>query len=154
MLPPVTIPPVTVPPVTVPRVVTPSPAADLAAIRRAFRRVNAGFHKGVAAGIVSSIYANYWVATRHYTAAQCTKFEANRGEGVVAEAFAVHPETLKRDPGWIDPAGGKPAIGRIYTIAVDDTQTLVTTHQKRTEHAVIRASVIPTGQAFLFFRCA
>jgi len=149
-----TAPSVTVPQVTVPHIATATPATDLAAIERAFTRLNDGFQKGVAAGIVASVYSNYWVATRHYTPAECTKFEASRGGGVVSEAFAVQPQTLKPDPGWVDPTVGKTPTGRIYAISVTDRQTLVTTGETREQDAVMHATVNPTGTAFLFFRCA
>jgi hypothetical protein len=145
---------VTVPPVTVPRLAPATPAADLAAVERSFTALNAAFHKGVAAGIVQSIAANYWVAAGEYTAAQCTRFEANRGGGVVAEAFAIQPTTFRADPGWVDPAVGKAPTGRVYSFTVDDTQTLVSTGETRRQSGVMHASVNPAGIAHLFFRCS
>ena len=116
--------------------------------------MNAAFRIGVASGIVGSNVANYWVAAGVYSAAQCTNFEADRGGGVVTEAFVAHPETLAPDPGWVDPVVGRTPIGRIYSIGVDDTETLVTTGERRQQSAVMRATVNPAGTAYLFFHCA
>jgi hypothetical protein len=146
-------PPPTVP-VTVPVVAPATPAADLAAIQRTFTGLNSAFVRGVASGIVAANAANYWVASGVYSVAQCTKFEADRGEGVVSEAFVVHPETLKADNGWVDPTVGKAPTGRIYSFSVDNTQTLVPTGEKRHQAAVMRASVDTAGLAHLFFHCA
>jgi hypothetical protein len=145
--------PITVP-TTLPHVVPPNPANDLAAIQRTFNGLNAAFRIGVASGIVGSNAANYWVASGVYSAAQCTRFEANRGEGVVSEAFTIHPETLKPDPGWVDPVVGKTPSGRISSIAVDNTQTLVPTGETRTQRVEMRATVDAAGVAYLFFHCA
>ena len=144
----------TVPPITVPRIAPATPAADLAAVERSFTALNAAFHKGVAPGIVQSIAANYWVAAGHYTAAQCTKFEADRGEGVVAEAFAIQPTTFRADTGWVDPVVGKAPTGRVYSFTVDNIQTLVPTGETRRQSGVMHASVNPAGVAHLIFRCA
>ena len=49
---------------------------------------------------------------------------------------------------------GKAPTGRIYSVSVDNIQTLVPTGEKRTQTAVMHASVNSLGVAHLFFRCA
>jgi hypothetical protein len=73
---------------------------------------------------------------------------------VVSEAFVVHPDTLQPVTGWVDPTVGKTPTGRIYAVSVDNIQTLVPTGEKRTQTAVMRASVNSLGVGHLFFRCA
>jgi hypothetical protein len=145
--------PVTVTPVTSPPLAPATPAADLASIQRTFSVVTDAFSRGVVPGIVSSLAANYWVASGVYSAAQCSKFEADRGEGVVSEAFVVLPGTLKATPGWVDPTVGKTPTGRIYSMSVANTETLVPTGEKRQQTVVMHASVNPVGTAHLFLRC-
>ena len=151
---PVTLTPPTTTPVTSPPLAPATPAADLAAIQRTFIVVNDAFTRGVTPGIVSSVAANYWVAAGVYSAGQCSKFEADRGQGVVSETFVVVPGTLKATPGWVDPTVGKTPTGRVYSMSVADTQTLVPTGEKHLQTVVMHASVNPVGAAYLFLRCA
>jgi hypothetical protein len=131
-----------------------SPAHDLAAIRRSVRRLNAAFARGVARGIARSVTINYWVLAGVYDAATCIDFEANAGEGVVAERLLVRPGSLRATPGWVDPVIGRTPGGRIYSVPVDQIQTLVPTGAQRRLTRVLHATVDRKGHAHLFLRCA
>jgi hypothetical protein len=131
-----------------------TPARDLAAIQAVVDKLNAAFAKSVAAGIVSSEKANYWVGAGVYTAAACGAFEARAGQGVVAERLVLHPESFVATPGWVDPVVRSVPAGRIYGIRVDEIQTLASTGQQRSQTAGIHATVLPDGRARLLLRCA
>jgi hypothetical protein len=131
-----------------------SPARDLERIQLSVQRLNAAFDKGVGRGIARSVALNYWVGAGVYDAAACTAFESGGGDGVVAETLVVHPETFRATPGWIDPAVGRAPEGRLYTVGVDEIQTLVPTGEQRTRQHDLHASVGRDGRAQLFFRCA
>ena len=115
--------------------------------------LNAAFRAGVSAGISNSEGANYWVGADVYTAGDCGAFEAARGRGIVSEALVVHADSLTPAPGWVDPAIGRIPQGRIYQMAIDEIQTLVTTGQQRERTFPIHVTVNRDGHARLFLRC-
>jgi hypothetical protein len=131
-----------------------SPARDRAAIRRSVRRLNAAFDAGVMRGVARSVALNYWVRAGVYDPAACVAFEADGGEGVVAETLLVRPDTFRATPGWVDPAVGRVPGGRLYAVTVDHIQTLVPTGEQRAAVRELHASVGRDGRARLFFRCA
>jgi hypothetical protein len=125
----------------------------LTAIQKTVDDLNNAFATSVSAGVVNSTVANHWVATGVYTGDECISFEMARGQGVVSEHLTVHPETLTASPGWVDPAIGGVAAGRIFELAIDETQTLVTTGQQRGRTLWIHVTVDSAGNARLFLRC-
>ena len=131
-----------------------SPDADLAAIQRSVNRLNGAFRRSVRRGIARAASLNYWAAAGVYTRQECRTFAADRGAGAVSEMLVVQPSTLTATPGWVDPAVGRAPGGRIYTVAVDEIQTLVPTGEQRVFPQQLRASVGRDGHARLFFRCA
>jgi hypothetical protein len=131
-----------------------SAANDVSAIQRTVNSLNAAFRAGVAAGIANSEIANHWVGGGVYTGDQCAAFETARGQGIVSEMLVVHPESLTPAPGWVDPVIGRVPSGRIYQMAIDETQTLVTTGQQRLRTLPIHVTVKPDGAARLVLRCA
>jgi len=128
-------------------------AGDLAAIQHTISALNAAFHSGVASGISKSATTNFWVGDGSYTGNQCASFETTRSLGVVSESLALHADSLAPAPGWVDPVIGRVPEGRIYRVAIDETQTLVTTGQQRTRTLSIHVAVGPDGRARLFLRC-
>ncbi len=125
----------------------------LTAIQKTVDDLNRAFATSVSSGVMNSAVANHWVATGVYTGNECISFEMARGQGVVSEHLTVHPETLVATPGWVDPViGGVPA-GRIFELAIDETQTLVTTGQQRGRTLWIHVTVESDGNARLFLRC-
>ncbi len=66
----------------------------------------------------------------------------------------VRPGTFRATPGWVDPTVGRMPGGRLYTVTVDEIQTLVPTGERRSVIRDLHASVGPDGRARLFFRCA
>jgi hypothetical protein len=131
-----------------------SPPGDLLKIQRTIGRINSAFRASIAAGIMSSANANHWVAVGVYSRSQCAAFETARGQGIVIEELVVHPESLAPAPGWVDPVIGQVPQGRIYQLAIDEIQTLITTGQRRALRLTIHASVKADGNARLFLRCA
>jgi hypothetical protein len=131
-----------------------NPAGDLAAIERSAARLNGAFDRSVARGIKRSAGLNYWVAAGVYDRAVCMAFAAESGEGVVAETLVVHPETLQATPGWVDPAVGRIPKGRIYSVAIDEIQTLVPTGEQRVALRELHATVGRDRRARFFFDCA
>ena len=131
-----------------------APSGDLAAIQRTVARLNSAFRASVATGITSSTTANHWVVAGVYSGDQCAAFEAARGQGIVAEEIVIHPESLVRTPGWVDPVIGRVPQGRIYQVVIDEIQTLVTTGQRRGRTIPIHVTVKPDGNAHLVLRCA
>jgi hypothetical protein len=132
---------------------TTSAGDDLAAIRRTIGALNAAFHSGVASGISKSATSNFWVGDGSYTGNQCASFETARSLGVVSERIALHADSLVPAPGWVDPVIGRVPRGRIYRVAIDETQTLVPTGQQRARTLSIHVAVGPDGRAGLFLRC-
>jgi hypothetical protein len=126
----------------------------LAAIQRTVDRLNSAFRRSVATGITNSTIANHWVAAGVYSGGQCAAFEAARGHGIVAEEIVIHPASLVRTPGWVDPVIGQVPRGRIYQVVIDEIQTLVTTGQRRGLTMAIHATVRPDGNAHLVLRCS
>jgi hypothetical protein len=130
-----------------------TPASDLVAVERTVLNMNNAFkHGGVAAGIRSSIAANYWVTTGVYSGRQCAQFERNRGSGVVSEAVFVGGRTFRPSPGWVDPVVGRAPNGRVYVFRISGIQTQVRSGERRRRTSVIHATV-SAGRAHLFFRC-
>jgi hypothetical protein len=141
-------------PTSIGTVASTTPSGDLVAIQRTVARLNAAFRASVATGITNSTFANHWVVAGVYSGDQCAAFEAARGRGIVAEELVIHPESLVRTPGWVDPVIGRVPQGRIYRVMVDEIQTLVTTGQRRALTMAIHVTVRPDGNAHLVLRCA
>ncbi len=145
-------------PTTTPTTADPAPAAnagtDLTAVQATLDRLNRAFRVGVADGIAASETANYWVTSGVYSGNQCAAFEAKQGGGVVRESLSIHPGTFRADPRWIDPRAGVRPVGRVYSMVVDDLQTLVPSGEQRQRSAPLHASVRPDGRALLFLRCS
>jgi hypothetical protein len=133
---------------------TPSVASDTAAVQRTIDAVNAAFAKSVAMGITASETANYYISVGVYTASQCSTFEAARGLGQVADRLVLHPGSVVATPGWVDPVLGAVPGGRIYSLAMDDIETQLSSGQERTASVTTHATVLPDGQALLFLRCS
>ena len=131
-----------------------TPSDDLSAIESTVDALNSAFHSSVSSGITNSTTANYWVGDGSYTGDQCVSFESARGQGIVAENIVVHTDSLVSAPGWVDPVIGKVPQGRIYQLAIDEIQTLVTTGQQRARTFPIHVTVQPDGHARLFLRCS
>jgi hypothetical protein len=125
----------------------------LIAIQQTVDDLNRAFTTSVSSGVMYSTVANHWVGTDVYTGNECISFEMARGRGVVSEHLTVHPETLAATPGWLDPAIGKVPAGRIFALAIDEMQTLVTTGQQRGRTLWIHVTVESSGRARLFLRC-
>ena len=130
-----------------------SPAGDLATIERMLSHLNTSFSASVASGITTSEVANFWVGNNVYTSDECGSFEMARGQGVVAEALIIQPDSLVPSPGWVDPVTGQVPTGRIYAMTIDEIQTLVTTGQQRTRSLTVHVTVRPDDHARLFLRC-
>ena len=125
----------------------------LTSIQKTVDDLNAAFGTSVSSGVMNSTVANHWVGTGVYTGNECVSFEMARGGGVVAEHLAVHPETLSATPGWVDSVIGQVPQGRVFQMAIDETQTLVTTGQQRSRTLWIHVTVQSDGKARLFLRC-
>jgi len=145
--------PATTTPTSIETVASTTPGADLAAIQGTVDALNAAFRAGVSNGISNSEGANYWVGADVYTAGECGAFEAARGQGIVSENLVVHVDSLTPAPGWVDPVIGQVPQGRIYQMAIDEIQTLVTTGQQRERTFPIHVTVRSDGHARLFLRC-
>ena len=129
-------------------------AADLAAIQKMLGQLNSAFRTSVAAGIAASELANYYVSAGVYPSAQCTAFETAGGAGVVSETLAVQPGSLAPAPGLVDPVLRAVPQGRIYSVVLDEIQTIVTTGEQRQLSVGTHVSVLPGGSARLFLRCS
>jgi hypothetical protein len=125
----------------------------LTAIQKTVDALNAAFAASVSSGITNSVVANNWVGYGAYTGTECVSFELSRGQGMVSEHLAVHPETLRATPGWVDPVLGKVPQGRIFQMAIDEIQTLVPTGTQRGRTLWIHVTVLSDGNARLLLRC-
>jgi hypothetical protein len=128
-------------------------ATDTAAIAQTLSVVNAGFAKGVAAGIAASEAANYYISVGVYTDGECSAFEAARGAGLVSDHLVLQPGSVVPAPGFVDPILGAVPGGRIYALSMDDIQTQVSTQEQRTQSVSTHATVQPDGRALLFLSC-
>lgn len=133
---------------------TPSVASDTAAVQHTIDAVNAAFAKSVATGIAASETANYYISVGVYTDSQCSTFETARGLGQVSDRLVLHPGSVVPSPGWVDPVLGSVPGGRIYSLAMDDVETQLSTGQERTTSVTTHATVLPDSQALLFLRCS
>jgi len=132
----------------------PTVASDTAAVERTIDTVNAAFANSVGMGITASETANYYIHVGVYTDSQCSAFETARGLGQVSDHLVLRPGSVVPTPGWVDPVLGAVPTGRIYSLALDDVETQVPTHQQLTTPVDTHAAVLADGQAFLFFRCS
>jgi len=133
---------------------TPSVASDTTAVQHTIDMVNAAFAKSVGMGIAASETANYYIHVGVYSATQCSAFETARGLGQVSDHLVLRAGSVVPTPGWVDPVLRAVPSGRIYSLALDDVETQVTTHQQLTTPVNTHAAVLPDGQALLFLRCS
>jgi hypothetical protein len=143
--------PVTTPTTIVTTSITSTDA--LTAIQKTVDALNTAFNASVSSGVMNSVAANQWVGYGTYSGNECVSFEMSRGQGVVSEHVAVHPETLRSTPGWVDPVVGRVPQGRIFQMAVDEIQTNVSTGAQRGRTLWIHVTVLSDGNARLLLRC-